>query len=305
MKGTKFWIAVAAMIAGGLALAVHAEGAEKSIGSLVRQLEDAGEGARWEAAQGLAEAGEAAVSPLLGALGKADAKVQTGAAYALGKIGDGRAVDPLMDLLKNGGAEVQAAAACALGRIGDDRAEDLLDERFNDDGADERVRVCAAYALGEIQGYKKHFDFVRDHLRADDAEVRFRAAVAAGLIGERGFSSYLKRAWRSEEETGVKAALSFALFVVDRENDALDHLILNMDSDDATARYFARRFLVELVEQRVRDLQTGGNRARKDYALDLCNIGHTAEKELVVKKVVPLLKSSNEETRDSAAFTFG
>jgi HEAT repeat protein len=70
--------------------------------------------------------GDAAVEPLLHALGDPDGEVRRAAALALGRIGTRRAVEPLIRALQDDKMAVRWAAIDALGQIGDERAVDHL-----------------------------------------------------------------------------------------------------------------------------------------------------------------------------------
>ena len=98
----------------------------------------------------LAEIGETAVDPLIEALKDENFVVRSGAAKALGKIGDARAVDPLIKALQDEYSVVRSSAANALGWIGDVRVIDVLTYTASKD-KDEGVRSAAAQALARIQ----------------------------------------------------------------------------------------------------------------------------------------------------------
>ena len=64
------------------------------------------------------ELGEPAVESLIKALNDEDWHVRSGAAEALGEIGDRRAVEPLIEALKDEDGGVRKDAADALGKMG-------------------------------------------------------------------------------------------------------------------------------------------------------------------------------------------
>ena len=99
----------------------------------------------------LARIGGPAVEPLLAALASPDGNVQTGAAAALGEIGDRRAVEPLIAVLHGPGVgeSVQDAAARALGKLGDPRAMETLLAVLHD-GQSAQARKSAAESLGRL-----------------------------------------------------------------------------------------------------------------------------------------------------------
>ena len=72
-----------------------------------------------EAAGALAEIGEAAVEPLIGAPRRPEAEARKNAAWALGAVGDSRAAAALREALKDADRDVREQAAWALSAIGD------------------------------------------------------------------------------------------------------------------------------------------------------------------------------------------
>ncbi len=100
------------------------------------------------AAQSLALIGVSAVEPLITALKDPDPDVRSGAATALGKIGDGCAVEPLIEALKDELPNVRWSAASALGQLGDARGVDALIAALSDENYG--VQQNAAAALGQI-----------------------------------------------------------------------------------------------------------------------------------------------------------
>ena len=102
------------------------------------------------AVRALGEIGTPAVEPLLIALKDDDssARLRSGAANALGGIGDARAVEPLLIALKDDEMSVRLRAAEALGKIGDARAVEPLLIALKDDS--EGVRQKAASALKNL-----------------------------------------------------------------------------------------------------------------------------------------------------------
>ncbi len=123
--------------------------------------------------------GEPAVLPLINALKDESSSVRSGAAEALGEIGDARAVQPLIDALKDESSEVCWRAAWALGEIGDARAvESLINEL-----KDYYLGPWAAGALGKI-GDARAVQPLIDALRDQNRDVRSNAASALGEIGD-------------------------------------------------------------------------------------------------------------------------
>lgn len=126
----------------------------KVIDQLIRTLGSTDSAVRAGAADHLARIGEPAVEALLEAvrhpnLGVSSWTVLSGAAQALGRIGDRRAVDPLIERLTYPQVTVRCETAEALGAIGDARAVGPLIAMLGD--PDRIVHHSAAAALGEIR----------------------------------------------------------------------------------------------------------------------------------------------------------
>jgi len=100
---------------------------------------------------------EAKVERLIQDLKHESSGVRSGAARALGKIGDARAVEPLIQALKDEDSGVRWGAAMALGDIGDARAMEPLLKAFLDKDEDGSVRAAAGVSLKRIKekGSKK------------------------------------------------------------------------------------------------------------------------------------------------------
>jgi HEAT repeat protein len=106
---------------------------------------------RAEAAEILAEAGTAALTPLLAASGDGEGVVREAVATGLGEIEDPAAVPWLMEAAaKDGEKLVREAAVAALGAIGDERAIPLLLELVSD--APPQVRRRSVVALSVFDG---------------------------------------------------------------------------------------------------------------------------------------------------------
>jgi len=86
---------------------------------LIRALNDSDWVVRSGAAEALGTIGEPAVKPLIKALNGSDVtRVRVNAAEALGTIGDSRAVGPLETALNDADSDVRKSAAKALRRFG-------------------------------------------------------------------------------------------------------------------------------------------------------------------------------------------
>jgi HEAT repeat protein len=89
-----------------------------------------------------------AVKLLIGAVEDKAEMVRSGAAFALGELGDEAAVEPLLQLLINDASETGDHAADALAKIGQPAAAGLIEALKQ---AEAGVRVRAARALVPIQ----------------------------------------------------------------------------------------------------------------------------------------------------------
>jgi len=118
------------------------------IASLVQSLRDYNPRSKIKAAYTLGTLGEAAVNPLIAALGDEDVSVRWNAAFALRNIGRA-AVEPLIHCLEKGNPSVRAPACWALGMIGDIRAVPHLIQALQDES--ESVRRAATEALRKVR----------------------------------------------------------------------------------------------------------------------------------------------------------
>lgn len=116
----------------------------------VRRLKDNRWDVRTGAAKALGELGDPrAVEPLMAALADSDSVgVRQTAAEALGLLGDPRAVEPLIRALGDGEGWVANAAAEALGKLGDPRAIEPLIRALGDPLV--YFRSAAAKALAKL-----------------------------------------------------------------------------------------------------------------------------------------------------------
>ena len=120
-------------------------------------------------------------------LGRTDpetAAVHSGAARALGRIGDPRSVEPLTAALgRADGSDVHVAVAQALGMIGDARAVDALVAALSGSSSDSRVREAAAEALGSI-GDVRAVEPLIAALDDDIKQVRRATAGSLARVGD-------------------------------------------------------------------------------------------------------------------------
>ncbi len=196
---------------------------------------------RWEkyfnpAGDGLAALGELSLEPLLAALEDDDPIVRRNAAYALGRMGHGRAVKPLIRLLDDEESRVRANATTALGRTGDGQGIEPLAAALKD--TDSRVRACAATALGEIHDVRV-VEPLAAALKDTDSRVRASAAAALGEIHDVRVVEPLAGALEDENPSvRVGAAVALAerrdVRAVELLIDALARDFYDVESPDGT-----------------------------------------------------------------------
>jgi len=180
-------------------------GKQDRIAELIENLSHREEDIRWAAASALAQAGTAAVEPLIAALDDKDSVVRLRAGWALGRIGDDRAVKKLISTLHDGDWSVRMRAADALGVLGAHEANEALLLLLRDKNADVRRHVIGA--LTKIAD-PTSADRIRDFLKDADWRVRMGAALALAAIGDEKSMRYLKTASDDENEYVRMIALS-------------------------------------------------------------------------------------------------
>jgi HEAT repeat protein/beta-lactamase regulating signal transducer with metallopeptidase domain len=167
-----------------------------------------------EAAIALAAMGEAAVEPLIAALGHANASVRRNAAWAIGEVRGGtsvrrdNAVQPLRSALQNGDEWVRIAAARALGEIQDERAFESLLAALSDSSG--KVRELSAWALGELKERRAVQSLATMLLKDEQAGARRMAAWALGEIQDPQAVESLNAALR-DPEPRVREKVRWAL----------------------------------------------------------------------------------------------
>jgi HEAT repeat protein len=167
-----------------------------------------------EAAIALAAMGQAAVEPLVAALGHANASVRRNAAWAIGEVTGGMTVEresavaPLRSALQDGDEWVRMAATRALGEIRDERAVESLIATLSDGSG--RVRELAAWALGEMNDRRAVQSLCTMLLKDAQADARQMAAWALGEIQDPQAVESLNAAL-NDEEPRVRAKAKWAL----------------------------------------------------------------------------------------------
>lgn len=128
----------------------------------------------------LAQAGEAAVVPLIHLLDDKEKSIRVKAASVLGDLRDPLAVEALIAALHDGYPEVRRAAAKALGKIGHNRAAKPLIHLLKDDGYEVRRWAAAALIrIGQIEDKSPLIALLKDR----SSNTRRAAAEVLGKSG--------------------------------------------------------------------------------------------------------------------------
>ena len=109
---------------------------------------------------------------------KNDEGSRSGAAEALGKIGDPRAVQPLIDTLKTDTPTVQRVAIGSIALIAAPSCEAALIQAVKDKNADAEARLQAASGLGKIASAAAIDTLIAS---LDDPDLKMRSAAVAAL----------------------------------------------------------------------------------------------------------------------------
>ncbi len=255
-------------------------------------------GERRSAAAALGQLGEAAVKPLIQALGDKDEDVRQGAAKALGRLGEA-AVEPLIQALRDGNWRVREAAAEALGQMGDARAVEPLIQALGDE--DGRVREAAAEALGQM-GDARAVEPLIQALGDEERWVREAAALGLGRLGDARAVEPLIQALRDGNRR-VREAAAEALGQLG-DGRAVEPLIQALGDEETLVRWVAAEALGQLgkaaVEPLIQALGDGNWRVRQAAAEALGQLGEAA-----VEPLIHALRDGNWRVRQGAAEALG
>lgn len=152
----------------------------------------------------------AAVPALLELLRDQDGSARQWGALALGVIGDRRATEPLLRLLSDPEGAVRLDTIRSLGRLGDERATRPLESVVQNEDRTRDERLEAINALGRLSGPGKVNALIRA-LRADDVELRERAADTLGRVGDALALPPLREQRQAERNPRVQRALDAAV----------------------------------------------------------------------------------------------
>jgi len=147
-------------------------------------------------------------------------KLRTGAALALGKIGDPSAFEPLMNLLHDPDVDVRKSGCDALGRLGDVRAVDALAALLTD--AIEDIRMSAAFALARFRESRAFEPLLSCLKGAKDKSQRGRAAAALAQLGdERAIGPLSDLLSEKEESLRTEAIKALSEFQSERVTESI------------------------------------------------------------------------------------
>jgi HEAT repeat protein len=150
------------------------------------------------AAEALATMKEAAVGPLISALGTQDITLRMAAVKSLGELGDTRAAAPLLTVLKGDKEpEVRAMAASALAKIKHDAAvEPLIDALKASDGT---LRTAAVESLGEFADKRAVRPLIAVLKEDGDPKIRHSAAQALVKMNGVAVEPLIEPRWNRSE----------------------------------------------------------------------------------------------------------
>ncbi len=160
--------------------------------------------------------------------GDASAEVRETAAWALGNGDEGGTAALGEALRKDGDPEVRARAAWALGQR---RLDDLSPLLAAASDKQPEVREVAIWGVGS-QRVAKAPEAVVAALRDGDGRVRLVAAWALGQIGDRASIAPLKAAFKDEKDDEVRRALFHALYLIgERSTEVADWAFASKDPE--------------------------------------------------------------------------
>ena len=170
----------------------------------------------------LARTGEASVTPLLEVLASNDSSESNKghAAWGLAFIG-AKGKDKLYAAYDSDSPEVRAAVVGAIAKIAEENREDtqalnLLVASLQDSAAN--VRSEAAAVLGNLK-YAPAIADLKALLTHQAGETRKSAALSLMKIGDRDSIPALQTALATEEDEGIRKAISLAISLLSKQTD--------------------------------------------------------------------------------------
>lgn len=270
-----------------------AEGADLPVEVLVNGLEHDAAELRMAAATAISHDAVAEATPaLVDRLADPDPRVRLRVVRALGHVGDARAVDPLSSLVDGGSARLRKEVATALGEIGGEAALAALDPLLDD--RELAVRRNAVAALSKFPRCRP-IELLTECLEDDVAEIRrttiysivdllsdapagqsheLRTEVVQALSASRDGDVVDTLVELFEESTEARRRRNAAWLigrVSDRDEVAIQTLVVALGDDDETVRRFAAT-----------SLATMGGPAVEDALLDALETTFGAGREMIL-----------------------
>ena len=235
-------LAVDLRLVARLAGAVKYEFQEKTIGLLLREIEEQ-KTPKLYAIELLGEArSDIAIKSLIQSLTDSDYYVYRFAVVALGKIGSDKAVEPLIQILYNQDYYGLGEVVEVLGGIGSDKAVESLIQILNDPDSD--IRTNAAEALGRI-GSDKAVEPLIQILNDPDSDIRTNAAEALGRIGsDKAVEPLIQTLNDPDSDIRTNAAEALGRIGSDK---AVEPLIQTLNDPDSDIRTNAAEALKKIV----------------------------------------------------------
>jgi HEAT repeat protein len=173
------------------------------------------------------------------------------------KIGDPSAGEVLIPLIRDSNKDVHDEAILALGHLKVKSAVPELNQLYNA-GIEERKKIFGLVPVTGADDLQKKIleslAYIGDERSAEifetaleDSRDGFRRSGAEGLgrMGDNGYLKLLATRYLREDNKSVKLAMSFALFLLGRE----EHLVELVDNaDDMQAYYYLLEFDPEQVK---------------------------------------------------------
>jgi HEAT repeat protein len=254
-------------------------------------------------------------------LGDTSPAVRRGAAFALGKCGEGGAVPHLVRALGDADSGVREAAAYAIGEVAAERQDPALWDRAGGplrkmiaEETDAKARRSAACAVGQFgPGAAEARDELEKALDAKDPAVRQNAAWALGRLKDKAGESGVRRLAKAlgDDDATVRRDAAAALGEVGRPTagPAVRALVGCLAREKSPeVRPVALNSLVALVGPEdkeaaadLRDLLKEEDReVRRGAALALAKVGG-AEAKAAVPVLVEALHDEDATARELAA----
>ncbi|MCS6774999.1 MAG: HEAT repeat domain-containing protein [Chloroherpetonaceae bacterium] len=193
-------------------------------------------------------ANRVSVPLLIAQLQDPDEGVRSGAAEALGKIGDPAAIPPLKERMHQDTAQVRRITIGAIALIAHPSGEDALEEAIRNPNDDNEARAQAAAGLGKIATRRAIATLLRA-LSDDDLKLRSAAVAALARAGRptpdapvnRMVVALLDAALRAPEESvRLGAAQALQLVATPETNASLIVLLRDRSQPEAVRAAAAR-----------------------------------------------------------------